>query len=483
MLSCHPPDGTFFYFPFHGHLSRSDLLFLKIRIIFAENDKTMLTAISPIDGRYAEKTKELSAYFSEFALIKYRVFVEVQYFKALCEIPLPQLKDLPPLKLAAIESICENFSLEQAQHIKDIEKITNHDVKAVEYFLKEQFDELGIGPFKEFIHFGLTSQDINNTATPISLKDAVKNVYLPYFQKVRNYLFEFYENWAHVPMLARTHGQPASPTRLGKEFMVYVERLDEQWRQLDEIPWQGKFGGATGNFNAHAVAYPDLNWNAIANDFLFRYLGLERSQFTTQIEHYDNLAALFHAMSRINTILIDLCRDIWTYISMDYFKQKTIKGEVGSSAMPHKVNPIDFENAEGNLGLANSIFEHLASKLPVSRLQRDLTDSTVLRNIGVPFGHTIIAFQSMLKGLGKLVLNEAKMEADLEANWMIVSEAIQTILRREGYPQPYEALKDLTRGKSVISKIEIHQFIDTLNVAESVKAEMKKISPHNYVGI
>lgn len=443
----------------------------------------MLTAISPIDGRYAGKTSELSAYFSEFALIKYRVFVEVQYFKALCELPLPQLENFDPQKLAALEAVANDFTLAQAKQVKAIEKITNHDVKAVEYFLKEQFDELGIGQYKEFIHFGLTSQDINNTSTPLMLKDAVKHVFLPNLRKVRDMLYEFYESWNQVPMLARTHGQPASPTRLGKEFMVFVERLDEQWRQLDEIPWRGKFGGATGNFNAHAVAYPDINWNAFANDFLYAYLDLERSQFTTQIEHYDNLAAVFHAMSRINTILIDLCRDIWTYISMDYFKQKTVKGEVGSSAMPHKVNPIDFENAEGNLGLANAVFHHLSEKLPISRLQRDLTDSTVLRNVGVPVGHTVIALQSILKGLGKLLLNPAKLDADLEANWMVVSEAIQTILRREAYPQPYEALKDLTRGKAFVSKNDIHEFIGLLKVSEEVKAEMKAITPQNYVGL
>ncbi|MBI5915720.1 MAG: adenylosuccinate lyase [Bacteroidetes bacterium] len=442
----------------------------------------MLTAISPIDGRYAGKTKELSAYFSEFALIKYRVLVEVRYFKALCGLPLPQLAGFDTSKLTALEAIVENFTLEQAQQIKDIEKITNHDVKAVEYFLKEEFERLGIGTFKEFIHFGLTSQDVNNTATPMLIKDAVQAVYLPHFQQVRDFIFNLAQTWANVPMLARTHGQPASPTRLGKELMVFVERLDEQWRQLDEVPWRGKFGGATGNFNAHNVAYPDVNWNAFGNDFLFNYLGLERSQFTTQIEHYDNLAALFHALSRINTILIDLCRDLWAYVSIDYFKQKTVQGEVGSSAMPHKVNPIDFENAEGNLGLANAIFGHLAEKLPISRLQRDLTDSTVLRNVGVPFGHTLIALQSITKGLGKLVLNETKLHDDLEANWMVVAEAIQTILRREGYPQPYEALKDLTRGKAAVSKQDIHQFIDRLNVNDSVKNELKQISPHNYVG-
>lgn len=442
----------------------------------------MLTAISPIDGRYAEKTGELSDYFSEFALIKYRVYVEIQYFKALCEIPLPQLKSIQAERLVALEDISKNFSLQDAQKVKDIEKTTNHDVKAVEYFLKEKFGELGLGNYKEFIHFGLTSQDVNNTAIPLSLKDAVRNVYLPHFQKVRDALFEFYKEWSHVPMLARTHGQPASPTRLGKEFMVFVERLDEQWRQLDEIPWRGKFGGASGNFNAHVAAYPELNWNAFSNSFLFQYLGLERSQFTTQIEHYDNLAAVFHAMFRINTILIDLCRDVWTYISLDYFKQKTVKGEVGSSAMPHKVNPIDFENAEGNLGIANAFFEHLAAKLPISRLQRDLTDSTVLRNVGVPLGHTLISLHSILKGLKKLVLNEAKLQEDLNANWMVVAEAIQTILRREGYPAPYEALKDLTRGRSSVSKADIHAFIDGLEIDDAIKAELKHISPQNYLG-
>ncbi|MCB0521649.1 MAG: adenylosuccinate lyase [Saprospiraceae bacterium] len=442
----------------------------------------MLTAISPVDGRYAGKTKELSAFFSEYALIRYRVKVEVKYFLALCELPLPQLMGIEPSLLAGLEKITEHFSVEDAQTIQGIEKTTNHDVKAVEYFLKEKFEALGLGKYKEFIHFGLTSQDINNTATPLMLKDALSAVYHPHFQRVRDTLYLLSQDWAEVPMLARTHGQPASPTRLGKEFMVFVERLDEQWRQLDEIPWRGKFGGATGNFNAHFVAYPDINWHAFANDFLFRYLGLERSQFTTQIEHYDNLAAVFHALSRINTILIDLCRDIWTYISMDYFKQKTVKGEIGSSAMPHKVNPIDFENAEGNLGIANAIFGHLAEKLPVSRLQRDLTDSTVLRNVGVPVGHTIIAFQSISKGLGKLLLNEEKLNADLETNWMVVAEALQTILRRENYPNPYEALLELTRGKSVVSKDTIHDFIDTLHVGPSIKEELKKITPQNYTG-
>lgn len=443
----------------------------------------MLTAISPIDGRYAGKTKQLSEYFSEFALIKYRVVVEIRYFVAISRIPLPQLSSLDEQKLKKVESIAANFTVEQAQQIKDIERTTNHDVKAVEYFIKEEFDKLGLGGFKEFIHFGLTSQDINNTATPMLTRDAVQEVYLPEIKQVRDLLFDASQNWANVPMLARTHGQPASPTRLGKEFMVFVERLDEQLRQLNSIPWRGKFGGATGNFNAHHVAYPSIDWVAFGNNFLEKSLGLVRSQFTTQIEHYDNLAAVFQALSRINTILIDLCRDIWTYISMDYFKQKTVKGEIGSSAMPHKVNPIDFENAEGNLGLANAIFGHLAEKLPISRLQRDLTDSTVLRNVGVPFGHSLIALQSIQKGLGKLVLNEAKLREDLENNWMVVAEAIQTILRREGYPQPYEALKELTRGKAQVSQSDIHEFIDGLVVSEAVRAELKRIEPGNYVGV
>jgi adenylosuccinate lyase len=443
----------------------------------------MLTAISPIDGRYAGKTKQLSEYFSEFALIKYRVQVEVLYFKALCELPLPQLVGIDPAKLAEVEAIGTHFTLEQAQHIKDIERTTNHDVKAVEYFIKEAFDRIGLGQYKEFIHFGLTSQDINNTATPMLTRDAVNHTYLPEIKKVRDLLFGAAQNWADVPMLARTHGQPASPTRLGKEFLVFVERIDEQIFLFSKIAWRGKFGGATGNFNAHHVAYPMIDWVAFGNDFLGNQLGLLRSQHTTQIEHYDNLAAAFHALSRINTILIDLCRDIWTYISMDYFKQKTVQGEIGSSAMPHKVNPIDFENAEGNLGLANAIFGHLAEKLPISRLQRDLTDSTVLRNVGVPFGHTLIALQSIEKGLSKLLLNEAKLREDLENNWMVVAEAIQTILRREGYPQPYEALKELTRGKAQVTRSDIHEFIDGLAVAEAIKTELKRIEPSNYVGV
>lgn len=443
----------------------------------------MLTAISPIDGRYAGKTKQLSDYFSEFALIKYRVLVEVQYFMALADLQLPQLAGIDAEKLSAIEAIPAKFNLEQAQQIKDIERTTNHDVKAVEYFLKTEFDKLGLENWKEFIHFGLTSQDINNTATPMLTRDAIADVYLPSVKIVRDLLFGAAQTWADVPMLARTHGQPASPTRLGKEFMVFVERLDEQLSLLAKISWRGKFGGATGNFNAHHVAYPKVDWLAFGNRFLEQHLGLVRSQHTTQIEHYDNLAAVFHALSRINTILIDLCRDIWTYISMDYFKQKTVKGEIGSSAMPHKVNPIDFENAEGNLGLANAIFGHLAEKLPISRLQRDLTDSTVLRNIGVPFGHTLIALQSIEKGLGKLLLNESKLNDDLENNWMVVAEAIQTILRREGYPQPYEALKELTRGKVSVSSTDIRGFIDNLAVTEAIKQELRQITPQNYTGI
>ncbi|MCB0548127.1 MAG: adenylosuccinate lyase [Phaeodactylibacter sp.] len=442
----------------------------------------MLTAISPIDGRYASKVQELSDYFSEFALIKYRVFIEVQYFIALCEHPLPQLREFPEAKLDELVRLSNRFSLEDAQRIKDIESVTNHDVKAVEYFLKERFDALGIGQYKEFIHFGLTSQDINNTATPLMLKHATENVYLPVYHQLRRELESLADTWADVPMLARTHGQPASPTLLGKEFRVFVARLDEQLRQMESIPHKAKFGGATGNFNAHYVAYPEIDWKQFGDKFVEESLGLSRAYPTTQIEHYDNMAALFMAMKRVNTILTDLCRDIWTYISMDYFRQKTVKGEVGSSAMPHKVNPIDFENAEGNLGLANALFTHLADKLPISRLQRDLTDSTVLRNIGVPLAHTVIAFRSILKGLGKLLLNEEKLQADLEANWMVVAEAIQNVLRREGYDQPYEALKELTRGKARVTKEDMHGFIDGLKVNKAVKEELKRITPHNYVG-
>ncbi len=442
----------------------------------------MLTAISPIDGRYAGKTKILSDYFSEFAFIRYRVIVEIEYFKALCSIPLTPLADVNQKTLKQLQSIVDDLDPSRAEQIKEIEKTTNHDVKAVEYYLKEQFDHLGLSKFREFIHFGLTSQDINNTAFPMMIRDALKNAIIPECVKVRTVLKEFAEEWRDVPMLARTHGQPASPTLLGKEMMVYVERLDEQISQLKEVPIKVKFGGATGNLNAHYVAYPDINWHYFASEFTLNKLGLERGRFTTQIEHYDNLAAIFHACCRINTILLDLCRDFWSYISMDYFKQKIRKGEVGSSAMPHKVNPIDFENAEGNIGLANAIFQHLAEKLPVSRLQRDLSDSTALRNVGVPFGHTLIALQSILKGLSKLILNENKLNQDLDDNWMVLAEAIQTILRREGYDKPYESLLDLTRGADKVDRDILHAFIDTLDINPSVKQELKMLAPHNYTG-
>jgi adenylosuccinate lyase len=442
----------------------------------------MLTAISPIDGRYAGKTKELSEYFSEYALIKYRVFVEIQYFRALCELPLPQLADFPKEKLDKLSAVAADFDVKDAEKIKLTERTTNHDVKAVEYFIKEQFDRLGVSEYKEFVHFGLTSQDINNTSVPLSIKEAMVNVFLPNLMEVTDALGEMSNDWAHIPMLAKTHGQPASPTRLGKEIQVFVERLRVQLELLKNIPFSAKFGGATGNFNAHYVTYKDRDWHGFGNDFVSEYLGLQRSQHTTQIEHYDNLAALFHGLSRINTILIDFCRDIWTYVSMEYFRQKTIKGEIGSSAMPHKVNPIDFENAEGNLGIANAIFGHLAAKLPISRLQRDLTDSTVLRNVGVPIGHSLIALKSIQKGLGKLLLNEAKLNEDLEKNWMVVAEAIQNILRREGFDKPYEALLNLTRGKASVTKSDIHEFIDGLAVTDAVKEELKGISPQNYVG-
>ncbi|MFZ2897211.1 MAG: adenylosuccinate lyase [Saprospiraceae bacterium] len=442
----------------------------------------MLTAISPIDGRYAAQTKVLADYFSEYALIRYRVLIEVEYFKALATIPLPGLENLPARTEEELTRLVNAFSLDDAERIKSIEKETNHDVKAVEYFLKEQFDRLGLGPFKEFIHFGLTSQDINNTATPLLLKHALANVYFPLLDQLIGELEQMAAQWADVPMLARTHGQPASPTLLGKEWKVFTARLREQLRQLEAIPAKAKFGGATGNMNAHYVTYPGIDWHGFAETFAGETLGMSRAYPTTQIEHYDNLAATFHALMRINTILTDFCRDVWTYISLDYFKQKTIAKEVGSSAMPHKVNPIDFENAEGNLGLANALFDHLASKLPISRLQRDLTDSTVLRNIGVPVGHTILAFRSILKGLGKLILNEAQLHADLEKNWMVVAEAIQNILRREGVDQPYEKLKALTRGQAAIGQVQIHAFIDTLGVSDAVKAELKAITPHNYVG-
>ncbi len=443
----------------------------------------MLTAISPIDGRYAEKTKELSEYFSEYALIRHRVFVEIQYFIALAQHPLPELENFESDMVERLNDIFENFNLQDAIRIKNIEKTTNHDVKAVEYFLKEKFDLLNIDYYKEFIHFGLTSQDINNTATPLLLKNAVEEVYYPLFQQLRNKIAELSMEWSSIPMLARTHGQPASPTLLGKEFKVFIERLDNQIKLLKGVPFTAKFGGATGNFNAHYVTYPTIDWIRFSNHFVNEYLGLQRLQYTTQIAHYDNLAATFQGMKRINTILLDLSRDIWTYVSMDYFKQKVVEGEVGSSAMPHKVNPIDFENAEGNLGIANSIFTHLSDKLPISRLQRDLTDSTVLRNVGVPFAHTIIAFKSILKGLDKLTLNNAKLHSDLENNWAVVAEAIQNILRREGFDKPYEALKELTRGNNQITKESMHRFISGLDIGEIVKEELKLITPHNYTGI
>ena len=441
-----------------------------------------LTAISPIDGRYRGKTESLDAYFSEFALIRYRVKVEVEYFIALCELPLPQLSNVPASVYADLRAIYENFSLEDAQRIKDIESVTNHDVKAVEYFLKECFDALNLSDCKEFIHFGLTSQDINNTSVPMSVKDAMEDVLVPLVQEVIDQLNNFAEEWKELPMLAKTHGQPASPTRLGKEIKVFAYRLEEQLAQLKAVPVSGKFGGATGNFNAHLIAFPEVNWLEFAEKFLSEKLGIERERWTTQISNYDNFGAMFDAMKRINTIIIDLDRDIWQYISMNYFKQKIKAGEVGSSAMPHKVNPIDFENSEGNLGIANAVLEHLSSKLPISRLQRDLTDSTVLRNVGVPVGHMAIAMKSTLKGLGKLVLNEEAIFADLDNMWNVVAEAIQTILRREGYEKPYETLKALTRTNSVVNEQSIADFIDTLKVSDEVKAELKRITPHSYTG-
>lgn len=444
---------------------------------------TTLNAISPIDGRYRKATKPLADFFSEEALIKYRVLVEVEYFIALCESGLPQLKGVDKSIFDSLRAIYQNFTTEGALVIKETEKTTNHDVKAVEYFIKDKFETLGLSAYKEFIHFGLTSQDINNTAIPLSTKEAFEKVYMPSLIALIAKLKELSMEWKDVPMLARTHGQPASPTRLGKEILVFVERLEEQMRLLFNIPFAAKFGGATGNFNAHHVAYPNVDWKQFGTSFVEEVLGLQHSFPTTQIEHYDHFAAFFDALKRINTIIIDLDRDIWTYVSMDYFKQKIKAGEIGSSAMPHKVNPIDFENSEGNLGIANAIFEHLSAKLPISRLQRDLTDSTVLRNVGVPVGHTIIAFEATLKGLNKLLLNEAKFAEDLEKNWAVVAEAIQTILRREGYPNPYEALKGLTRTNEAITKESIHAFIDTLNVSEGIKAELLAITPSNYLGI
>jgi adenylosuccinate lyase len=444
---------------------------------------TPLNAISPIDGRYRKQTEILSGYFSEYALIRYRLWVEVEYIIALCELPLPQLKGAKPELFDELRKIYWELTEEGAQRIKELEKTTNHDVKAVEYFIKERFDELGLAEFKEFIHFGLTSQDINNTAIPASFRDAIDEVFIPQVDKIVATLSGYAAEWRNISMLAKTHGQPASPTKLGKEIYVFVERLSAQLGQLEVIPFSAKFGGATGNFNAHHIAYPEIDWVDFANQFLDEKLALTRSQFTTQIEHYDNLAAAFDAMKRVNTILIDLCRDIWTYVSMNYFRQKVKEGEVGSSAMPHKVNPIDFENAEGNLGIANALLEHLAAKLPISRLQRDLTDSTVLRNVGVPMGHMMIALKSIEKGLGKLLLNETALTADLEQNWAVVAEAIQTVLRRENYPSPYEALKALTRGKTEITKDDIHAFIQTLDVSDEVKKELMQITPMNYTGI
>jgi len=444
---------------------------------------TELNAISPIDGRYRSKTQPLSPYFSEQALIKYRVLVEVEYFISLCELPIPQLNGVDKTLFEALRNIYRNFSADDALAIKEIEKTTNHDVKAVEYFIKSAFEKLGLDAHKEFIHFGLTSQDINNTAIPLSTKEAFEDVYLPSLIGLISKLKELSTEWADIPMLARTHGQPASPTRLGKEIHVFVERLEEQLRLLFNVPFAAKFGGATGNFNAHFVAYPKNDWRKFGQDFVEGTLGLKHSFPTTQIEHYDHFAAFFDALKRINNILIDLDRDIWTYVSMDYFKQRIKAGEVGSSAMPHKVNPIDFENSEGNLGIANALFEHLSAKLPISRLQRDLTDSTVLRNIGVPIGHTLIAFEATLKGLNKLLLNADKFSEDLEKNWAVVAEAIQTILRREAYPNPYEALKELTRTNTVINKESMHAFINTLTVSDDVKAELLHITPANYLGI
>ena len=445
--------------------------------------KLSLNAISPIDGRYQNKVSQLSEYFSEHGLIKNRVIVEVEYFISLCEIPLPQLENFNKTNFDKLRSIYKNFNLEDSITIKEIEKTTNHDVKAVEYFLKDKFDELKLYEYKEFIHFGLTSQDINNTAIPLSLKEAIENVYLSDLLDLTNKLKELKAKWKDIPMLARTHGQAASPTKLGKEVQVFITRLEQQLNLLKSIPNSTKFGGATGNFNAHHLAYPNIDWKAFAKNFTEKRLGLDYSFPTTQIEHYDNMAATFDNLSRINTILIDLNRDFWTYISMDYFKQIIKKGEIGSSAMPHKVNPIDFENSEGNLGIANAIFNHLSSKLPISRLQRDLTDSTVLRNIGVPVAHSIIAFKSTLKGLNKLILNKEKLNSDLEDNWAVIAEAIQTILRRENYPNPYEALKNLTRTNEKINKDSISSFIETLEVSESIKNELRVLTPHNYTGI
>ncbi|NCB98431.1 MAG: adenylosuccinate lyase [Bacteroidia bacterium] len=442
-----------------------------------------ILAISPVDGRYYKQVEELSDFFSEYALIRYRVYVEIEYFISLCEIPLPQLSGVKSESIWALRNIYKEFSLEDAEEIKQIESVTNHDVKAVEYFIKKRFETLGLSQYREFVHFGLTSQDINNTAVPLSMADVLEKTYKPQLESLIEKLKSLAEEWKSIPMLARTHGQPASPTRLGKEINVFVVRLNEQLQLLKSLPIAAKFGGATGNMNAHHVAYPEIDWNKFANDFISKRLGLKRSYPTTQIEHYDYFAALFDNLKRINTILIDLSRDMWLYISIEYFRQKIKEGEVGSSAMPHKVNPIDFENAEGNLGIANAIYEHLASKLPVSRLQRDLTDSTVLRNIGVPVAHSLISFKSIQKGLSKLILNESALERDLNANWAVVAEAIQTILRRENYPNPYETLKNLTRTNRPVNQELISEFIDTLNVSEDVKKELRSITPSTYTGI
>ena len=446
-------------------------------------DLTELSAIGPIDGRYRKTTSVFSSFFSESALIKYRVKVEIEYFIGLCELPLPQLNTIDSSIYDSLRRIYLDFSENDALLVKEIEKTTNHDVKAVEYFIKEKMEQLSIGEMKEFVHFGLTSQDINNTAIPMSLKDAIQQVYLPILNQLIDVLNDLANQWKGISMLARTHGQPASPTRLGKEIMVFVERLQEQKKQLEQITFAGKFGGATGNFNAHHVAYPEIDWIDFANNFLSNKLNITRSQTTTQIEHYDHLASLFDVLKRLNTIVIDLNKDFWTYISMDYFKQKIKKGEVGSSAMPHKVNPIDFENSEGNLGIANALYQHLSSKLPISRLQRDLTDSTVLRNIGIPISHSYLGIMSTLKGLNKLLLNKSAFDKDLENNWAVVAEAIQTILRREGYPNPYEALKALTRNNDVIDELAIHKFINELDVSEHIKEELYAISPENYTGL
>lgn len=442
-----------------------------------------LSAISPIDGRYYKQVEELSLYFSEYALIKYRVFVEIEYFIALCEIPIIQLKDIEESKFEDLRNIYKSFTIEDALEIKDIEKTTNHDVKAVEYFIKKKIEKLGLGGYKEFIHFGLTSQDINNTSIPLSLLEGIRDVYIPRLENMLNVLTSLSKEWEEVPMLAHTHGQPASPTKLGKELNVFIVRITEQLSMLQVLPYAAKFGGATGNFNAHVAAYPNIDWNSFAKNFVEKRLGLKRSYPTTQIEHYDYLAALFDNLKRINTILIDMSRDMWSYISMEYFRQKIKEGEIGSSAMPHKVNPIDFENAEGNLGMANAIYEHLSAKLPVSRLQRDLTDSTVLRNVGVPLAHSIIALKSLEKGLSKLILNKKAIDSDLESNWAVVAEGVQTILRRENYPNPYEALKNLTRTNKAIDSETIRSFIEQLDVSDEIKKELSKITPFTYTGI